>query len=62
MNLDNFFYTFQVVSLTPLNLAAAEVTASSVQLSWQRPESKLSHTIKDKALGNTQQLVMTRAL
>ena len=51
--------------MTPLNLIAAEVTASSVQLSWQTPESDMNHVIKEyqvlyRAQGNTQQIAMTR--
>merc|ERR1712110_1311623 len=56
----------EVVSLTPLNLIATEVTASSVQLSWQTPESDMNHVIKEyqvlyRAQGNTQQIAMTRS-
>ena len=38
---------YQVVSLTPLNLAADQITASSVQLSWQRPGGKLRNEVKE---------------
>merc|ERR1711934_744338 len=37
----------EVVSLTPLNLAADQITASSVQLSWQRPGGKLRNEVKE---------------
>merc|ERR1711971_327106 len=52
------------LSLTPSKLVAGHVTASSVQLSWQRPGGKLSHEVKEykvlyTAAGQTENLVMT---
>merc|ERR1712051_1082819 len=53
-----------IVSLTPSKLVANQITASSVQLSWQRPGGKLSHEIKEykvlySTAGQTEKFVMT---
>merc|ERR1712051_810693 len=52
-----------IVSLTPSKLVADQITASSVQLSWQRPGGKLSHEIKEYKVvymaGQTEKIVMT---
>merc|ERR1712051_382321 len=52
-----------IVSLTPSKLVFDQITASSVQLSWQRPGGKLSHEIKEYKVfymvGQTENFVMT---
>merc|ERR1712222_99316 len=51
------------LSLTPSKLVFDQITASSVQLSWQRPGGKLSHEVKEYKVfytaGQTQNFVMT---